>query len=110
MDTTGRQATNVESGKVIGGGPMNTFKHVRQFPPADFRDVVRPNFDTLYSIAWLDLTREPMVVTALDTQGRYYLLGMLEKRLDTTPFHAILAYRIFAEVIADFGRAFATIC
>jgi Protein of unknown function (DUF1254) len=41
---------------------MNTFTHVRQFPPADFRDVVRPNFDTLYSIKWLDLTNEPMVV------------------------------------------------
>jgi hypothetical protein len=72
MDTTRRQATNIEAGKVIGRGPMNSFTHVRQFPPADFRDVVRPNFDTLYSIAWLDLTREPMVVTVPNTQGRYY--------------------------------------
>ena|ERR1700733_1091807 len=57
MDTTRRQAVNVEPGKVIGRGPMNTFTHVPIFPPADFRDVVRPNFDTLYSIAWLDLTK-----------------------------------------------------
>lgn len=78
MDVTRRQAVNVEAGKVVGRGPMNAFTHVRTFPPADFRDVVRPNFDTLYSVAWLDLTQEPMVISAPDTQGRYYMLPMLD--------------------------------
>ena len=78
MDTTRRQAVNVEAGKTIGRGPMNAFTQVRAFPSADFRDVVRPNFDTLYSIAWLDLTKGPMVLTVPDTQGRYYMLLMLD--------------------------------
>ncbi len=78
MDTTRRQAVNVAPGKEIGRGPMNAFTSVPIFPPAEFRDVVRPNFDTLYSIAWLDLTKEPMVVSAPDTQGRYYMLPMLD--------------------------------
>jgi len=82
MDITRRQAVNVEAGKIIGRGPMNKFTHARMFPPADFRDVVRPNFDTLYSIAWLDLTKEPMVVSAPDTQGRYYMLPMLDMWTD----------------------------
>jgi hypothetical protein len=82
MDTTRRQAVNVEAGQVIGRGPMNVFTHVPIFPPADFRDVVRPNFDTLYSITWLDLTKEPMVVATADTQGRYYLLPMLDMWTD----------------------------
>src|ERR1043166_6232466 len=82
MDATRRQATNVEAGKALGRGPMNSFTHVPIFPPADFRDVVRPNFDTLYSIAWLDLTKEPMVVAAPDTQGRYYMLPMLDMWTD----------------------------
>jgi hypothetical protein len=47
MDVTRRQATNVAPGKQLGRGPMNTFVNVPTFPPADFRDVVRPNFDTL---------------------------------------------------------------
>ena len=82
MDTTRRQATNIEAGKVVGRGPMNTFTHVRQFPSADFRDVVRPNFDTLYSVAWLDLTVEPMVLSVPETRGRFYLLPMLDMWTD----------------------------
>jgi len=82
MDATRRQAVNVEVGKTVGRGPMNAITHVRTFPPADFRDVVRPNFDTLYSIAWLDLAKEPIVVAAPDTQGRYYMLPMLDMWTD----------------------------
>jgi hypothetical protein len=78
MDVTRRQFTNVEPGKVLGRGPMNTFANIPTFPPADFRSVVRPNFDTLYSSGWLDITKEPVIVSAPDTQGRYYLLPMLD--------------------------------
>jgi hypothetical protein len=78
MDLTRKQLTNVEPGKSALGGPMNTFANVPAFPPADFRAVVRPNFDTLYSAGYLDLTRGPMVVSVPDTGGRYYLLPMLD--------------------------------
>jgi hypothetical protein len=78
MDITRKQATNIEPGKLFGRGPMNSFTNVPAYPPADFRDVVRPNFDTLYSVAWLDLTQEPVIVSAPDTDGRYYLLPMLD--------------------------------
>jgi hypothetical protein len=78
MDITRRQFTNIEPGKEFGKGPMNMFVNVPEYPPADFKGVVRSNFDTLYSIAWLDLTREPLVISAPDTDGRYYLLPMLD--------------------------------
>jgi hypothetical protein len=54
------------------------FHNVPEYPPADFKGVVRPNFDTLYSISYLDMTKEPVVVSVPDTNGRYYLLPMLD--------------------------------
>lgn len=78
MDVSRRQLTNIEPGKMPGRGPMNSFTHMRAFPAAEFREVVRPNFDTLYSSAWVDLTKEPVVISAPDTDGRYYLLPMLD--------------------------------
>ena len=82
MDVTRKQSTNIEPGKQIGKGPMNTFTNVQEYPSAEFRGVVRPNFDTLYSITWLDLTKEPMIVSVPDTGGRYYLLQMLDMWTD----------------------------
>jgi hypothetical protein len=78
MDITRQQFTNVEPGKENFKGPMNTFVNVPEYPPANFKGVVRSNFDTLYSAAWLDMTREPVVITVPDTNGRYYLLPMLD--------------------------------
>jgi hypothetical protein len=77
MDITRKQLTNVEAGQLIGA-PPNTFNNLSAFPPANMKVVVRPNFDTLYSSAWLDLTKELVVVSVPDTGGRYYLLPMLD--------------------------------
>ena len=82
MDITRKQFTNIEPGKEFGKGPMNMFVSVPQYPPANFKGVVRSNFDTLYSIAWLDLTEEPLVIAAPDTAGRFYLLPMLDMWTD----------------------------
>ena len=56
----------------------NTFFHVRAFPSGDFKLVVRSNFDTLYSSAWLNLADGPVIVSTPDTGGRHYILPMLD--------------------------------
>ena len=81
MDLTRLQFTNVDQVKAFSG-PMNVFVNVPAYPTAEMKTVVRPNFDTLYSSAWLDLTKEPMVVSVPDTGGRYYLLPILDMWTD----------------------------
>jgi hypothetical protein len=58
--------------------PMNQFANIPAFPDPTFTEVVSPNADTLYSIAWLDLSKGPIVLSVPDTKGRYYLMPMLD--------------------------------
>ena len=57
---------------------MGRFAHARTFPPATYRDIPGANADTLYSTAWLDLGKEPYVLSIPDAEGRYYMLPMLD--------------------------------
>ena len=81
MELTRKQLTNVAKAEGMNA-PMNTFASLAAFPQADMKAVVRPNFDTLYSSAWLDLTEDPMIVSVPDAQGRYYLLPILDMWTD----------------------------
>ena len=58
--------------------PVNRFDHKPAFPDETFRDVVSPNVDTLYSQAWLDVSREPIVLAAPDLGRRVYLMQLLD--------------------------------
>jgi hypothetical protein len=77
MDITRAKSTNVAAPDNFAA-PVNQFVHVRAFPDASFKDVVRANVDTLYSSAWLDLSQEPIVLSVPDTGGRYYLMPMID--------------------------------
>lgn len=80
MNTTKNVTTNVAKPTTADAkfeAPVNQFVNVGAFPDANFKDVVRPNADTLYSSAFLDLSKEPMILSVPDTHGRYYLMPML---------------------------------
>ena len=62
----------------LGCAPVNQFGHARRFPDHRFNEVVAPNADTLYSTAWLDLNREPMVVSTPDMGQRWLLMRVLD--------------------------------
>jgi hypothetical protein len=77
MDMTRRVMTNVALPK-DDHAPMGQFFNARSYPDASFRDVTAPNADTLYSTAWLDLSRNAYVLSLPDEKGRYYLIPMLD--------------------------------
>jgi len=76
VDLTRQVMTNVPrpDGKKA---PMNQLTHLRAFPDYTFTDVVSPNADTLYSFAWLDLSKEPMVLGVPAMGKRFYLMELM---------------------------------
>ena len=60
MDVTETSATNTEE-VVTKKAPVNQFMHSVALADAQFRTVVTPNVDTIYSQVWYDLSEEPMV-------------------------------------------------
>ena len=59
-DATKTLSTNTE-GTLSGRAPVNQFNHAKNLADASFRTVVTPNVDTVYSQAWLDISKEPMI-------------------------------------------------
>ncbi len=76
MEMTRRVMTNVAS-VAATRGPMGQFVRARSYPDATYRDVTAPNADTLYTIVWLDVGKEPWIVSIPDMAGRYFLFPML---------------------------------
>ena len=80
MDMTQKKVTNTvkpSSGADLMA-PINQLAIATQFPNAKFTSVVRPNADTYYNTGFLDLTNDALVLTVPNTNGRYYLLPMLD--------------------------------
>lgn len=71
MNVTEKRITN-------SGLKINQFFNKRTFPNPRFNIVVRPNVDTLYSQAWLDLSKEPIILHVPDTLKTYYVLEILD--------------------------------
>jgi len=77
MEMTRRVMTNVAQ-PTATKAPMGQFLRARAYPPVSDHDVTAPNADTLYTIAWLDVSKEPWIVSIPDMKGRYYLFPMLD--------------------------------
>ena len=76
-EVTRVQMSNVASPEAALRAPMGQFSNVPRYPPADYRGVSAPNADTLYSLAWLDLS-EPQVFSHPDMGDRFYLFEIVD--------------------------------
>ncbi|MDX2088312.1 MAG: DUF1254 domain-containing protein [Kofleriaceae bacterium] len=77
MEMTRRQFTNVAKPEATRA-PMGQFANLRKYPDASFKGVTAPNADTLYSTAWLDLMKEPMVLELPGEAKRFYMMPILD--------------------------------
>ena len=81
MDATEISATNTEEA-VTGKAPVNQFIHSVALANAQFRNVVTPNVDTIYSQVWYDLSEEPMVYELPETD-RFCKVQLLDAWTNT---------------------------
>ncbi len=77
MEMTRRIMTNVASPEA-NRSPMGQFLRKRSYPDAAYRDVTAPNADTLYTTTWIDVSKEPWILSIPDMKGRYFLFPMLD--------------------------------
>lgn len=82
MDETRRAMLAAPASDIGSGVRTNRLSHVRDLPDADDITVVRPNRDTLYSIAWLDLSQGPVILRWPDMGDRYWLFQTLDAWTD----------------------------
>ncbi len=71
-------ATSVNVPDGAGAGPVNQFSHFRRLTNPSDKTVVAPNHDTLYSIAWLNLARQPIVVHMPVVRGRFVVFELVD--------------------------------
>ncbi len=62
--------------------PINQFWHAPRLLTADWRDGGTMNNDTLYSLAWVDLRKEPVILSVPDTGDRYYTMELVGMNSD----------------------------
>lgn len=72
--------TRVHAAQTVG--PENHLRRVRQFPGPMFRNVVRPNVDTLYTTAFIDMAQGPWVFRMAPNATRYEVMAFLDAWTD----------------------------
>jgi hypothetical protein len=77
MDMTRKVITNFATVQAARG-PMGQIIKLRTYPAVNDHAVTAPNADTLYTTAWIDVSKEPWVFSIPDMGDRYYLIPMLD--------------------------------
>jgi hypothetical protein len=77
MEMTRRVMTNVAAPEGTRA-PMGQLVKMREYPDASYRDVTAPNADTLYTTSWIDVGKEPWVLSIPAMKDRYYLMPLLD--------------------------------
>ena len=69
--------TQARDPAVVPYAAVNHFWHAARVMDATYRDGGCPNNDTLYSLAWLDLSEEPVILSHPDMAGRYFTFELM---------------------------------
>ena len=72
------QTAAPDANSVPGEAPVNQFAYIKTLATPDAKTVIRPNADTIYTTAWLDLREQPMVLSLPAVPDRYYVIPLYD--------------------------------
>ncbi len=78
MERQRRNMVSVDADRGDGSAPENSFGHVRALGSPDLKTIVMPNNDTLYSSAWIDLSKGPFLLAVPPMGERYFTFQMMD--------------------------------
>ena len=73
MDVT-RQVMTAAANTGEYSGPIDQFARLRAYVSPDFKDVGRISVNSLWSVVFLDLDKEPMIVSSPDMGDRFIVV------------------------------------
>ncbi|HWR94415.1 MAG TPA: DUF1254 domain-containing protein [Flavobacterium sp.] len=76
MDLVRKQETNVAFPD-DSHAPMGQLIKMRTYPAVDNHTAAAPNAETLYTMVWYDLSKEPWIFSIPEIDNRYYIMPML---------------------------------
>jgi hypothetical protein len=79
IDNYNRAQTDIYFALIARGGGFGKFMHARDLAPIDQRGVIRPNRDTLYSMAVFDLDAGPVAITLPDPGRRFMAMQVISE-------------------------------
>jgi hypothetical protein len=78
MERQRRNMVSVDADRGDGSAPENSFGHVRALGSPELKIIVMPNNDTLYSSAWIDLSKGPFLLQVPPMGERYFTFQMMD--------------------------------
>jgi hypothetical protein len=79
VDNYIRAQSDVYFGQTVKAGAFGKFRHARELVPVDRRNIIRPNRDTLYSLAVFDFDAGPVTVTLPDAGKRFMVMQVVNE-------------------------------
>ena len=98
-----RQTSTANISRLTGQpAQANRFRHARTLVDSRSRTVIRPNNDTLYSGAWLDLSQGPVRLDVPAIRDRYWIMPLMDA---WTNVFASVGSRTHAQQVASNGAS-----
>src|SRR5258705_4381474 len=79
VDNYVRAQSDIYFGQTVKAGAFGKFRHGRELAPIDRRLIIRPNRDTLYSLAVFDFDAGPVTVTLPDAGKRFMVMQIVNE-------------------------------